>query len=190
MFERFLHIGALAAGFVVMLPVVDGAAMGPPHPTAKKPSGLVITSPDKRAEVTAEQLDALPRTSVSIKGEGEWTVKYEGVLVSELLKLVGVTLGDDLRGPALASYALVEAADEYRVVFSLPELDTEATERVVLLADRRDGKPLDAKEGPLRIVIPAEKRHARWVRQVTTIHVREAPRTADREEGKSEELMR
>ena len=29
------------------------------------------------------------------------------------------------------------------------------------------------------IVIPDEKRHARWVRQVTAINVREAPHTTD-----------
>jgi DMSO/TMAO reductase YedYZ molybdopterin-dependent catalytic subunit len=106
-------------------------------------------------------------------------VEYEGVQVSHLLKLVGVKLGDDLRRPVLARYALVEAADGYREVFSLTELDEEVTERVVLLADRRDGQALDAKEGPLRFVIPDEKRHVRWVRQVTAINVREAPRVTD-----------
>ena len=51
-------------------------------------------------------------------------------------------------------YLLVEAADDYRVVFALPELDPAFTERVILLADRRDGQPLAAAEGPLRLVVP------------------------------------
>ena len=33
---------------------------------------------------------------------------------------------------------------------------------------------LDENEGRMRIVIPDEKRHARWVRRVTSISVREA----------------
>ncbi|HVC92123.1 MAG TPA: hypothetical protein VND64_00455 [Pirellulales bacterium] len=74
---------------------------------------------------------------------------------------------------------MTPSRDGYRAVFSLTELDQEANERAVLLADRRDCQPLDAKEGPLRIVIPHEKRHARWVRQVNAINVREAPRTTD-----------
>lgn len=62
----------------------------------------------------------------------------------------------------------------YRVVFALPELDTAFTDRVVLLADRRDNQPLSAAEGPLRMVIPEEKRRARWVWQVVALHIRHA----------------
>ncbi|HEV3006202.1 MAG TPA: molybdopterin-dependent oxidoreductase [Pirellulales bacterium] len=177
---RYLHIGALALGIVAILRVAIGSGTGsePSQPSPEKPPLLVVASPDGRVEITAEKLAELPRESVSIKADGGATIEYEGVLVSELVKLVGVKLGGDLRGPLLARYALVEAADGYRVVFSLTELDQEVTERAVLLADRRDGQPLDAKEGPLRIVIALEKRHARWVREVTAIHVREAPRVA------------
>ena len=169
----------LSVGLAGLIPTLYGSGDEPAQPSSETPPLLVVASADGRVELTAERLAELPRESVSIKVDGGATVKYEGVLVSQLLKLVDVKLGDDLRGPALARYALVEAADGYRAVFSLTELDQEVTERAVLLADRRDGQPLDAKEGPLRIVIPDEKRHARWVRQVTAIHVREAPRTTD-----------
>jgi hypothetical protein len=57
------------------------------------------------------------------------------------------------------------------VVLALPELDPEFTDRVVLLADKVDGHPLASKDGPFRIVIPGEKRMARWVRQVTLLKV-------------------
>jgi hypothetical protein len=45
---------------------------------------------------------------------------------------------------------------------------------VVLLAERRDDKALATAEGPLRIVVPAEKRQARWVRQVVSLTIRRA----------------
>ena len=35
---------------------------------------------------------------------------------------------------------MIEAADGYRVLFTLPELDSLFADKVVLLADRRDGK--------------------------------------------------
>lgn len=41
-----------------------------------------------------------------------------------------------------------------------------------ILADTRDGKPLDAHEGPYRIIVPGEKRPGRWVRQVQRIELR------------------
>ena len=83
-------------------------------------------------------------------------------------------LGDQLRGPRLADYLLMTAADGYRVVLALPEIDEAFTDRVVLLADRRDGRPLSTHEGPLMVVIPAERRHSRWIRQVLEIGVRRA----------------
>ncbi len=35
----------------------------------------------------------------------------------------------------------------------------------------RDGKPLGAREGPYQIVVPGEKKHARWVRQVVGLRI-------------------
>jgi hypothetical protein len=66
---------------------------------------------------------------------------------------------------------LVEAADGYKIVFAIAEFDPAFAVREILLADKRDGKPLDAKEGPFRIVAPGDKRPARWARQVSTLRV-------------------
>jgi hypothetical protein len=72
-------------------------------------------------------------------------------------------------------YVIVEAADGYQAVFALSEFDPDFTDRVIILADRRDGKPLPPPEGPFRLVVAGEKRHARWVRGVTTLDVEQAP---------------
>jgi hypothetical protein len=66
---------------------------------------------------------------------------------------------------------IIEAADGYKVAFALAELDSAFTSSKAILADKRDGKPLSAKEGPFRIVVPSDKRPARWVRQVTALRV-------------------
>jgi hypothetical protein len=50
-------------------------------------------------------------------------------------------------------------------------LDPAFAVREIVVADKRDGKPLDLREGPLRIVAPGDKRPARWARQVTTLRV-------------------
>jgi hypothetical protein len=39
---------------------------------------------------------------------------------------------------------------------------------------KRDGKPLSDKDGPFQLVVPGEKRGARWVRQVTALKIRQA----------------
>ena len=53
---------------------------------------------------------------------------------------------------------MVDAADGYRATFAIAELATAFTSKQVLLVDRNDGKPLEDNEGPLRIVVPDEKR--------------------------------
>jgi DMSO/TMAO reductase YedYZ molybdopterin-dependent catalytic subunit len=126
-------------------------------------------------KLTAADLAKLPRRSVSAKGHAEKESTFEGVELAEVLKLAGVKLGEQLRGKELALYLIVGAVDNYRAVFALPELDHGYTDRVIVLADRRDGKPLSEKEGPLRIVVPDEKREARWVRQVISLTIRRAP---------------
>jgi hypothetical protein len=46
------------------------------------------------------------------------------------------------------------------------------TDNFVLVAGRNDGNALDAKEGPYRLVVPHDKKHSRWVRQVAEIAAR------------------
>jgi hypothetical protein len=121
--------------------------------------------------LTAPEFARLPRQKVRAKDHQGKEADFEGVPLVEVLKASGVKFGQDLRGPALATYLVVEAADGYRAIFALPELDPAFSDRVILLADRRDGKPLDGKEGPLRVIVPGEKRHARWVRQVIALKI-------------------
>jgi hypothetical protein len=121
-------------------------------------------------KVRAAEITAMPHQKVSVDDHGK-TVTFEGVPLRLVLEKGGVTLGDSLRGKRLSSCLLVEAADGYRVVIALPELDSGFSDRVILLADQADGHPLESKEGPFRIVIPGEKRIARWVRQVVALKV-------------------
>jgi hypothetical protein len=96
---------------------------------------------------------------------------FEGIALEAVLEKSGVQFGETLRGKRLASCLLVEATDGYRAVIALPEIDPAFSDKQVVLAFLKDGKPLDDKEGPYRIVIPDEKRMARWVRQVTTLKI-------------------
>lgn len=130
----------------------------------------IQTESGKQTIVTKADIDAMPQTKVSA-GTADAPVTYQGVDLKALLEKGGVTFGDSLRGKRLASCLLVEAADGYKVVFALPEIDPAFGDKQMVLADSRDGKPLDQKEGPFRIVIPSEKRMARWVRQVTTLKI-------------------
>ncbi len=90
----------------------------------------------------------------------------------EVLKLAGVKFGKEAKGSHLNSFLIVEAADNYRVVFAMSELESDLTDKVILLADSRDGKPLSKEKGSVRLVVPDEKKQARWVRQVIVLRVK------------------
>ncbi len=120
---------------------------------------------------TVAEFAKLPRQTIRTKGHDGVESPFQGVPLIEVLAKAGVPSGKELRGQALSLFVVVEAADGYRAVFSLAELDREFTDRVILLADRRDDKPLPAQAGPLQVIVPGEKKHARWVRQVIRIKV-------------------
>jgi hypothetical protein len=100
---------------------------------------------------------------------------YEGVLVEDLLKKAGVPQGEALRGPAMATYVLVGAADDYRVVFALEEFNSSFMDSEIIVADTMDGAPIPGALGPFRLVAPHEKRPARWVEMVKSLTVVRVP---------------
>ncbi len=96
---------------------------------------------------------------------------YAGVPLRELLKEAGLPFGENLRGKAFSTVVIVSASDGYQVAFSIGELDESVGNLQVLVADSEDGKPLPQVAGPLRLVVPSDKRPARWVRMVKAIRV-------------------
>ena len=81
-------------------------------------------------KLTAAGFARLPRQSVKARDHAGKESVFEGVMLVEILKQAGVPFGADLKGPALAQYLVVEAADGYRAVFALPELDPASTDAV------------------------------------------------------------
>jgi hypothetical protein len=131
----------------------------------------IQTDSGKQVVLSRADLEALPRIKVTASEHSSGPVTFEGVSLKSVLEKAGVSFGEAMKGPRLANCLLVEAADGYRVVIALPELDPAFTDKQTALVFLRDGKPLGEKEGPYRIVIPDDKRMARWVRQVTALKI-------------------
>jgi DMSO/TMAO reductase YedYZ molybdopterin-dependent catalytic subunit len=132
---------------------------------------LVVKGESKALNLSLAEIEAMPRTKLAVKDRDGATNTFDGVLLHEILLQVEAPHGELLRGEALTLSVVVRAKDGYAVVFSLAELDPLFTDRRVLLAFRRDGEALDSHSGPLRLVIPEEKRRGRWVRQVTELQI-------------------
>lgn len=97
--------------------------------------------------------------------------RYTGVSMADLLAKAGVLLGDTAKKQNVMSYVVVTAADNYKAMYTMAEVDTLFANRVIIVADKSDKKPLTPEDGPFQIIVPGEKKHGRWVRQVNSIQL-------------------
>ena len=123
----------------------------------------------KPLKLTAAEFANMPRETVTIPEQDGAKTQYEGVALREIMKLAGAPLGKVLRGKALASYIVARAHDGYQVVFTLGEIDTDFGGASIVVADKRDGKPLPAPQGPFRLVVANDKAGARGVRMLDSL---------------------
>jgi hypothetical protein len=141
------------------------------YAVSAQPSASVRINGSRTVVLSASDFAAMPRTTVTATAH-ERQATYEGISIRQLLSRVGVPTGDALRGRELATAVVVTGADDYQVVFGIAEFDPGFTDRVAILADKRDGIALAGDEGPYQLIVPDEKRPARWVRQVVSIDIR------------------
>jgi len=117
----------------------------------------VIDIEGQTTTLTALEVLNMPHTTVKVI-DHDVPAQFEGIPLANVLASAKIQLGDTLRGQRMTEVPVVEAADSYRVAFALAELDPAFAARDIVLADERDGKPLDAKQGPLRVVAAGDKR--------------------------------
>lgn len=118
------------------------------------------------------QLKAMPHVSVTVHNpHTDHDETYSGVRLSEILAKLGAPLGKELRGEAFGNYIVAGGSDGYGAVFSLAEVDPAFHPGEVIVADSMDGKPLDSRSGPFKLVVSEDKRPARSVRNLNTIQL-------------------
>lgn len=173
-----------AAGDLRAEPAAPQAAAAPSAPSAPAAPTLRLQPlTGSPVDLTATDLQRLPRQTLRVAypaaaGPDHQATSQEelsGFPLRAVLDRLGLPSGHDVHGDALRLYVVAEGADGYRAVLALAELDASFTDDVVLVADRRGGQPLSANEGPLRLIVPTDKRPARWVRQLVRIYVGKAP---------------
>ncbi len=159
---------AIISSLLIFLSWTPASVFAQPSPAiVLRVSGEVRT----HLELSASDLAAFQRKTISVDDDHGTRVGYGGVDAAEILRRAGAPLGKELKGPNMTLGVVAIASDGYRVLFSLTEFDAAFKDRAILVADRRDGKPLDEREGPIRLVVAGDKRHARWVRKLTTLDV-------------------
>lgn len=167
-------MGALAALALAASPAAVPPPPSAPASTTPAPAGpatLAIKGPDGHgAVVTAADLRDMHRQSVTVAWGGGHT--YAGALLSDLLAEIGAPSGARLHGPALDQVVIVKGRDGFIAVLAIAETAMNLKDQPVILADEEDGKPLNDKEGPYRLVIGGEKKPPRSVWGVVEIELR------------------
>ncbi len=167
--------GRASSGQVVpvVLQIGDVSSPTPIYPR----DSLVLSAALDHAPVALSLADfrALPHVTVKVNnGHSNTMETYSGVPLDTLLEKVNAPLGKELRGKAMTSYVIASGSDGYSVVLSLAEVDPNFRDAQVLVADTREGQPLGSS-GPFQLVVPGDKRPARWVRNLISITLQHAP---------------
>ncbi len=172
-----MRIGKLNSILLVILLFASAALFaqqGTATASAKDALTLLTDSDHKSVVLSAAELKAVPHIIVTIHNvHTNADETYSGVRVSDLLAKLGVPLGNELRGKALANYIVATGSDGYKAVLALGEVDSSFHPGEVLVADAIDGKPLDAHSGPFKLVVSEDKRPARSVRNLVSIEVKD-----------------
>lgn len=165
---RPLLAGALLIALATLTPsAAYSQAIAQPAATTLRLDGLVATP----RLLTATDIAALPHMEQTTTDKDGKKHVYRGVALREVLRLAGAPAGKAIHGEVLAEAVLATAADGYQAVFALPEIDADFAPQTILLAESRDGQPLPPHDGPYQLIVPLEKKPARWVRQVTGLKV-------------------
>lgn len=120
--------------------------------------------------IDAALLHGLPLADATLNAHGE-VHHCAGPTVASLLAKLGLPQGEQLGGPALANGVLFRASDGYAVLFSLGELNSTLGNETAIIAVSCEGKPLDGKTGPYRVMLPGDHRPARAMRQVISLEL-------------------
>jgi hypothetical protein len=138
-----------------------------------QPSLFVQGIGGRRVVLSSSDLSKLPQKTIKTTDHGT-PATFEGVLVTDVLAKVDLPAGEKFHSTAASYYMVVEGKDGYRAVFAWAELDPSFMDKAVYVVTKRDGKALSEKDGPFQLVVPGEKRGARWVRQVTALTIKQA----------------
>jgi hypothetical protein len=154
---------------VVALLLVTGGA---PSGAWADGATLEVQGPDGATHpLPLRLIAALPTHEVNVLSEDGEHESYRCATVSDVLDAALATSRPVLKGKAMLDALVANASDGYAVLYSLAEVDASFVNTSVFLCFERDGQPLPASDGPFRIIVPRDTRHARWIRGVVKLAV-------------------
>ncbi len=153
------------------------AAPAPPPAAAGGPGLTVDGNLPRPGQLSVRDLEALGAEDVPWTFRDEAHV-YRGVALDKLLTHMGFDAGGGGRSlparerrPGWRNVVIAAAGDGFYSVFTCAELMPEMGATRAFVVWSRDGAPLPADEGPLRIVVTTDRKGSRSARTLTGLRV-------------------
>ena len=138
---------------------------------AAQAQSVVVKGPQGRVEtLSPADLRAMHQASITVPYGDKAT--FSGAVIGDIVAEVGAPSDVRLHGPPVNQIVIVTGQDGFTTVLSLAETEKSFRTEPIILADQENGKPLDAKQGPYRLVIGGELKPARSVYAVIEIELR------------------
>ncbi len=165
------HFFRLSGFFLTVL--VTGLGTAAQTDTSKSGYRLLVTGDvTHELHLSLKDLAKLGKSTAALKMHDGKVHLFEGALLTDVLAKAGFPMrGKAARGKALATYFRLDAPDGYRVVLGWGEVDPTVSGRKMVLALAEDGKPLNAKYGPLCLAVDHDLEPSRSIRMVSSITV-------------------
>src|SRR5215831_10965932 len=143
-----------------------------PLPAEEPQRAVVVVGPSQApVDLSVGDLAQMPVIRVNtafLTEHGTHQASFEGPLLWTVLEKAGV-IDPEKHRDQVSQTIMILGRDGYRAVLALGEIAPEFEGKQVIVAERMDGKPLDADH--LRLVVPLDKRGGRSVRDVMRIEV-------------------
>jgi hypothetical protein len=149
----------------------DGPAGSAVRATAVELSGL-LQRPGVVDLLNRDDLVTVQTVPGSSHGQPIAERNYSGVPVHRLLGEAGMyfmTEGEELQSKVVVA----RGADGHAAVLSAGEFGPHNTSNPAIVAVARDGVPLAAEEGLLRLIVPYDRLSARWVQHLVSLELRD-----------------
>lgn len=117
------------------------------------------------------RLKQLPVQTATVTGHHGETATYRGALLFDVLGAGCGSVTEATKKERIGMVVRADANDGYHAIVALMEADTTFRDKPVLLCYEKNGQALDAHDGPLQLIVPDDKRHARNVRGVKQLSV-------------------
>lgn len=161
---QFLPFGLLLLGAAALGPAA--LAQTPPADTFQVAGAVTTPRTWSVAQIKGQMAGQICPLAYAVKGRHHTA---HVVPLWTLLQAAGPRVNPQIKHHLLQFVVAVRGQDGYTADFTLGELSPDFGDRAVWVALDEDGKPLIGGSGPVELLVPGEKKPARWVHAVRAI---------------------